>query len=332
MACKLGIPQGLLFYDYYPLWKEFFKELGVEVVLSSKTNKEILDKGVSACVDEACLPVKVFHGHVEDLKDKVDYIFIPKFISIRKREFICPKFLGLPEMIKNSIKDLPPIIDTEINLRKSNYKLMKAIFETGRHFTYNFFKINSAYKKAFKYYTDYKRLITKGVIPMEAIRVYSKCINNVENRNDNSLRIMVSGHPYNIYDEYLSMRLIKKLKKDNINVITPEMIKEDKINYYASKLPKRMFWSFGRKIVGSAFSVMEEQKVDGIIYVSSFGCGLDSILIDLVQRKAKALKVPFTLLTVDEHTGEAGINTRIEAFTDMIKWRVKNENNIPTHG
>ena len=110
------------------------------------------------------------------------------------------------------------------------------------------------------------------------------------------------------------------------------MIDEVITREYTLKLPKRMFWTHGQRIVGSAFSLIEGKKIDGIIYVSAFGCGFDSVLMDLVERKAKKHRVPFTLLTIDEQTGEAGINTRIEAFVDMLEWRNNNEDNISTHG
>lgn len=332
MGKRVGIPQGLLFFDYYPLWKEFFKEVGAEVVLSNKTNKDILDKGVSTCVDEACLPVKVFHGHVCDLKDKVDYLFIPKFMSIYKKEFICPKFLGLPEMVKNSIKDLPPIIDIQIDLRKSKANIIKSIVKAGKYFTPNLLKIASSYGKALKYHEKYENLLNQGIIPMDAIKMYNSSMTNKKRAKNNKPRIMVLGHSYNLYDEHISMNLIKKINSKSINVITPEMIDSNKARKYSAQLPKRMFWSFGNKIIGSAFAIMEETKLDGIIYVSSFGCGIDSVLIDVIERRARKERIPFTLLTLDEHTGEAGVNTRIEAFIDMIKWREKNEDNIPTHG
>ncbi|KPU26833.1 hypothetical protein TR13x_07960 [Caloranaerobacter sp. TR13] len=332
MSCKVGIPQALLYYEYYPLWKEFFTELGAEIVLSSSTNKSILNAGVSSCVDEACLPVKVFHGHVEQLKNKVDYLFIPKFISVCKKEYLCPKLLGLPEMVKNSIDDLPTIIDVEINLIKSNSNLHKSVIEIGNYFTSNNKKIDLAFNKAINRFNEYKKLLANGVIPIEAIKVYNKYINSITTLKNSKYKILVLGHSYNLYDEFLSMKLIEKLQKDNMKVITPDTVSIDKINYYASKLPKRMFWSFGRKIVGAAFYLIEENAVDGIIYISSFGCGLDSVLIDLVYRKAKKFKVPFTLVTLDEHSGEAGVNTRLEAFVDMIIWRDSNENNISTHG
>ena len=73
-----------------------FKGLGFETVISSPTNKEILNKGVSLCVDDACLPVKLFHGHVADLVGRVDVIFIPRLISISPGEFICPEIYRPP--------------------------------------------------------------------------------------------------------------------------------------------------------------------------------------------------------------------------------------------
>ncbi len=71
----------------------------------------------------------------------------------------------------------------------------------------------------------------------------------------------------------------------------------------------------GKKIVGSTFSLIDRKAIDGIIYISAFGCGLDSVLLELVERKAKDNNLPFTLITIDEQTGgEAGVNTRLEAF------------------
>ena len=92
---KVGIPRALLYYNYYPLWKVFFEELGAEVVLSELTNKKILDDGVYCCVDDACLPMKVFHGHAVHLKDRVDYLFVPRLISVEKTVY-------MPEILRPS--------------------------------------------------------------------------------------------------------------------------------------------------------------------------------------------------------------------------------------
>lgn len=314
MNVKIGIPRGMFYYDYHILWEEFFKNLGVEVIISPKTNKDILNHGISTCVDEACLPVKVFHGHVNYLKDKVDYIFIPKIMSIYKREYGCPKHLGLPDMVKHSISDLPEIIAPVVNLKSSKRGLKDAVVYSGKYFTNNKREILKAYEMA---YVKHEEQSLSNILD-----------ENIDFKKYNSRKILLLGHPYNIYDNYINMEVGKKLESNDIKIISTEMIQESIAREYANTLSKRMFWTQGQRIIGVAFNLIENSEIDGIIYISAFGCGLDSVLIELVDRKAREYNTPFTLLTIDEQTGEAGINTRIEAFLDMLKWRDENEDNI----
>src|SRR5690554_5952455 len=101
---KIGIPGSLLYYYYYPFWQTLFEKLGNEVVLSDPTSGDLLNEGVKESVSEICVPMKVYVGQVLNLLEKgVDLIYIPRFVSIRKGITFCPKFLGLPDMIKNSL-------------------------------------------------------------------------------------------------------------------------------------------------------------------------------------------------------------------------------------
>ena len=143
MPVKVGIPRALLYYKYSPLWVNFFQNLGVEVVISPQTNKKILNDAIESCVDEACLPVKLYHGHVLSIKDQVDYLFIPRIMRVSKGRHICPKLGGLPEMIKYSLPDLPPIIDVEIDLPKGLRTL-----QAGRYFSKDYRRILKAYDNA----------------------------------------------------------------------------------------------------------------------------------------------------------------------------------------
>lgn len=331
MAVKIGIPRGLWFYDYYPLWKTFYEYLGAEVILSRPTNKQILDQGVKNTVDEACLPVKIFNGHVIDLRDKVDYIFVPKMMSVYEKEYICPKFCGLPEMVLHSIKGLPPLIDVEINFNKSRKSLTNTVYKFGSYITKDKRKIKRAYYEALKSYRNYKNTIKEGNLPIDGsfVGVNKDEIFHIKTKKT----IAVVGHTYNMYDSYSSMNLLNKLMENQIHIIVPGMISFERINKYAEGLNKKMFWSFGRKLLGVSMYLAKSKNVDGIIYVSSFGCGIDSIIQNLFERKSrKEGEIPFLLLTIDEHTGEVGINTRIEAFLDMIEWRKKHEGNISAHG
>lgn len=305
---KIGIPNGLLYYKYHPFIDTFFSELGEEIIVSPKTNKIILDDGIKYCVDEACLPVKLFHGHVAYLRNKCDLLFIPRIMQLSHREFICPKFCGLPEMVKNTIPDLPEILSGPIygDSKKNLYKWVKA---TGNILKKNTLTINSAFNKA-----------------LDSQKKFKFGINNKEYK----LKVAFVGHPYNICDEFSNMDLVKKLNNMNIGVITDEFVDESIINSQCNKLFKKPFWTFARRSFGFSTYLAEKREIDGIIYISSFACGIDSIVIELI--KDTIGDFPFMVLKIDEQTGEAGLDTRIEAFADMLERRCEIENNFSSYG
>lgn len=302
---KIGIPKGLLYYKYSPFIETFFTELGAEIVTSPDTNKDILDGGVKCCVDDACVPIKIFHGHVVSLKDKCDMIFIPRIMELRKQEFICPKFCGLTEMITNDIQNLPLVLGEPI-YATTKKGLRTWALKTGRSITKNRIKINKALKLAIEAQEKYKTLL---------------------NNEGFQFKVALVGHPYNIHDDFINMNLVKKLNKFGIGVITEEFVDEAQINLSVSKLFKKPFWTFARNSYGFSTYLSENNKVDGIIYISSFSCGIDSVVIELIKDKVKDF--PMLILKIDEHTGEAGFDTRLEAFSDMLERRcTEYENNL----
>ena len=127
------------------------------------------------------------------------------------------------------------------------------------------------------------------------------------------------------------MNIIEKLHSLGVGVLTEEFIDEKFINEENKKLFKRPFWTFARKAYGFTSYVSNEKIVDGIIYISSFACGIDSVATELIKENIK--EIPFMILKIDEQTGEAGLETRIEAFIDMLERRmIINESNISAHG
>jgi len=330
MSKRVGIPKALFYYYYFPLWKTFFEELGAEVVVSGNTTKRTMDEGSKTCVDEACLPIKIFFGHVIELKDKVDYLLIPRFTSVSRGEYICPKFGGLPDMIKNTVDNLPEIIDVDVDLWKKGSNPLVSAFEAGSYFTGERKKIMKAYSKALESFREFRTEVKKGVLPED---ILSKKLRLIKKSEGPRLNIAVIGHGYNVYDSYANMDMVNKLKNKGVNVLTIDMVDSSVIKEKVKTLPKRMFWNYGTRAIGSALHFLDRKDIDGIIYLMSFGCGIDSFVADLIERKVRRKKdLPFIVLTIDEHSGEAGMDTRIEAFIDMIRWRSKSESNISAHG
>ena len=325
---KIGIPRALLYYNYFPMWETFFEKLGHEIVVSSSTQKNIVNQGVASCVDDACFPVKLFHGHVMDLIGKVDMIFIPRLVSISQEEFICPKFIGLPEMIKSSINGLPPIIILDLNLHKSRQGLIKAYINLGKKMGATSREAILAFREAILMQGRYESMLKSGKTPLEIIDSQ-----NEDERINSSRTIAIIGHPYLIFDRHASMNIIDKIRQKGYNVVVPENISDEQVEESVSRLPKKLFWSYGKRLLGSSIFLLENRKIDGMVFISSFACGIDSFMGELIQRfNEREWKIPYTMITLDEHTGEAGFETRLDAFVDMIQWREKDDNYLSAHG
>jgi len=314
MSIKVGIPRALLYYYYYPQWITFFNHLGVETVVSGKTTRGILDKGLKSTVDEACLPVKLAVGHVIDLRDKVDYIFLPRIISTARREYICPKFLGFPDMVRHTIEGLPPLIDFNYNMYGKGSNPRDFFFSIGKLFTRNPVRIMSAYQASKRALEQYRTNMIAGM--------KQKDIDTCPHREPGAITIAVIGHPYNIYDRHISMNMIERLEKNGAKVLTADHLADSVVRSEAEKLPKKLFWTINQRMIGAAYHYFKKEDVHGIIHVASFGCGPDSITGELIEIYARSgSRKPLLNLTIDEHTGEAGLITRLEAFLDMVRWR-----------
>lgn len=324
MPQKIGIPRTLGYYAYYPLWKTFFEELGLEVVLSSPTSKNILDAGVKEAVNDACIPIKIMHGHVLDLKDKVDVIFLPRLVSVRKfgTETFCPKFLGLPDLVRAAIEGLPEIIDIRVDLKKSRWELWRICRELGRRFGASFFRTMLAYGRALLVYRRYQRLLQQQYIPDEAIEILDGRLPDQRDNKPHEFVFAIVGYPYAIYDSFLNINLIRKLRELGVRILTAEMVPSRYLLREAKKLPKNLFWYFSNRAVQAAWYFLHREKVDGIVHVTAFGCGPDAMVDRMIELEAKhSGQFPFLTLTIDEHTGEAGLETRVEAFVDMLRLR-----------
>ncbi len=300
----IGIPKALLYFKYHAFARTFFEALGTRVLVSPDTNKAILDAGASLCVDEACLPVKVFHGHASWLSGRCDRLLVPRFMRMEKGKSICPMFCGLPDMVRGAIPSLPPLIDAPLwSLQQlDNWAIAAAGEFAGRK------AIRTALSDAL---------------------CAQRARGSEFEQDELSRRVALIGHAYNLHDRFVNMDLVRKLSRLGIGVVTEEDVDDADIAREASKLFKEPFWYFARRYYGAAAHLCASRQVDGVLYVSAFSCGVDSVVTELVAHAAG--DVPLMVLKLDEHTGEAGLDTRIEAFADMLERR-SHGNHIPADG
>lgn len=320
MTYKVGIPRALLYYKYFPLWSTFFAELGVDVKVTSSTGKKILNRGLEVAENELCLPIKAFFGHILTDADKVEAIFIPRVVSVDSDGYTCPKLMGLPDMVENLLKDLrvpteAKILSPTVNLKEKN-NWEEAFKQVGNELGFQFLEVKKATQKALKAQKMFHAKLEQGFLPTEVLSNGNKQV-----KKGNDLTIGIVGHSYLLYDEYLSMNLIKKVRERGAFVLTPEMLAPRKYKKGINILPKPLFWNYQKEIFGAVHSFAREGAVDGIIYLPAFPCGPDSVIGVFIENEARKYGVPATPISMDEHAGEAGIETRVEAFIDMIRRR-----------
>ena len=140
--------------------------------------------------------------------------------------------------------------------------------------------------------------------------------------------IAIIGHPYLIYDEHVNHRLLHRLAQAGYKVVTPEMLTTEELESATIKLAGETYWTYDEEVVGAGGYYLDG-GADGVIGIMTFGCGSDSLMMEMVHRQAvRSRATPLMILTLEEHTAEAGVVTRLEAFIDMLQRKKKKETEI----
>ena len=313
-SLRVGIPRSLLYYKYHPMWREFLESVGCEVALSSPTSRHTVRLGTELGENDLCLPLKVFFGHAAALDEEVDALFVPRIVAVEKTRYTCPKFLGLPDLVR-SLDLRAEVLGPTFNLRKGRLVFLREAYRLGRGLGAGRLRTVRAMVRALRAHRDWEHTQRRG-------GHLRRMPSTAAEHDGERLRIGVAGHPYNIYDEHVSLDLIRRLQERGCEVFTSETLTSSEIEAATERVPKGIFWSYENEIVGAIRHWIDHDLVDGIIYVLSFACGPDSFMQVVIEDDVRRHgNVPLLSLVIDEHSGEAGLLTRVEAFLDMLTRR-----------
>ena len=253
---------------------------------------------------EACLPLKCYLGHALDLVDKTDYIFVPRLVCLRTKPRIklgCPKFLGLPDMVKALIPEANLLsVNVDLRIEDEVISYIKMAEKLGCHNS----DTKRAYQMAISALKKHKE---------EQLKKHSVAPNN------NKVKIGLLSHAYLLSDNYLNIDLAKKIADLQCQPISCHDLPTEGM-YQERDRMKTVTWYFEEEILHAAKYFLHSNDVSGIIYLISFGCGAGSITSEIVEFEIrKNSSVPILRIIIDEHTGEAGFMTRLESFVDMIR-------------
>lgn len=299
---KIGIPRALLYYRFDTLWKTFFQELGFETVLSPVTDKTILDEGSRYSIDENCLSSKLFFGHIAVLEGKCDAVFVPRIANYGKKGVLCTRFEALYDTAVNTFRDKNlKFITCDVDVQQK--KTEEAAFTSlGIQLGASPAKALSAYRTA----------------KAAALEAQEKKISYQERQvQKDGIKILVVGHSYNLHDEYIGRPIIKNLYNLNAIPLLADAVDLDKAGEEYTAICKDVPWMVNRELVGAIHQYRD--KIDGLILLTAFPCGPDSMLNEMIIRRVKG--IPILNLLLDSQDGNAGIETRLESFVDIIRFR-----------
>lgn len=317
----IGIPRAMSYYNYFPFWYGFFNALGIEIKLSDPTTKKTITDGAGLVVTETCLPIKVYVGHVLNLIEKgIKNIFVPSIQSIAPKIYNCSKIRGLPDLIRNVVKGDFNIIEATLDKSEKNNDLDDFLLEIAKQFDIkDENKIKEARQSGFVVQNNFYVMLQNGVDYEVALSNAKKGTVTIPPKKQmKPINIALIGHGYNIYDRRVCMDIAKKLEKMDIGVYSAYELTQEQLKGGMDSLNTHLYWANQYEMTGCAGHYLQSEKIDGIITLTAFGCGPDSLMIEDIRRKAKQFSKPILNLTIDEHTGEAGFITRIEAFCDML--------------
>jgi predicted CoA-substrate-specific enzyme activase len=318
----VGIPRVLFFHELYPLWKAFFTELGFQVVLSDPTNRHIIRQGVENIVEEPCLPIKMSHGHLLNLLEKnPDIIFLPVQCTMEKisddfaKSWNCPLTQSLPFILLSSMKikeALSPPSGKEI-------KLLKPVIhpDRGRDWTRKILR-KTARETGISSRSLIDKAIQAGFDAFDRFNQWQQQRGReiLEQLKPGDKAIVIIGRAYNTYDEALTLNLSEKLRDLNILAIPLDFLPLQSVAGELHKAHPNMYWKAGQKILCAGRIIARDPRLFGL-YVTNFACGPDSYMLKFFQNETEGK--PFLTIEIDEHSADAGIITRCEAFIDTIR-------------
>ncbi len=318
----VGIPRALLFYRFGVLWTTFFEGIGRTVVVSEPTDKAIADEGEHLSVDECCLASKVFVGAVASLVGRCDAVFVPSYPTGDHRAGFCTKFQSVTDVVKGTFRDQHlRVISCEVRNARKVKEVRRPFEEMAARMGVSPRDARRAFKSAWEAQEAHdKALADAQVRTMRALDERRRAAARPDGAaGQPPLGILVVAHPYITHDAYLSGAVVDGLEAMGAQVIYADAVDHDKAYKKSFEFSDTMPWLVNRELIGAI--LMLEDHIDGIVLISAFPCGPDSMTDDAIMRCIQG--TPILNLMIDAQSGTAGVETRVESFVDILRFQQK---------
>ncbi|MDR0689997.1 MAG: acyl-CoA dehydratase activase, partial [Spirochaetaceae bacterium] len=299
----VGIPRAFSVHTLYPLYSWFFHELGIRTFLST----EVAHEGVARAESTYCFPAEIAHGAVQDCLDKgADYVFLPHFRDMPSYEEevhanFCPITQSLPYYIEKAFPDVDKsrFLPLVVSFKFGEAKALELFMEMTRRLGIGEGETRAAFAAALDKQKAYFAAVKQ--LGLEALEDARKADRPV---------IAVLGRPYNAFTPEANMGIPRKFTTRGYSIVPFDILP-----FEEQKIFPNMYWYYGQQDVKSANLLKDEENIY-VTYITNFSCAPDSFILHYL--KWIMGQKPFLVLELDSHSADAGVDTRVEAFLDII--------------
>ncbi len=312
---EIGFPRALFNFERLPFFATLLQELGFRVVLSEPTNKRLVNAGCEAIAAETCFPVKVAHGHVLDLlKRGVKKLFVPYIIDLPpdhpqlEKGKICPYVQSIPSALQASFdlaaygaELLAPVFHfgTGGRVLEDEKKELAKILGVSRR------ELKRAWEAAEEAQKDFERwLKRRGKEVLSSLKT-------------GEIALVIVGRPYNSCDPGANLAIHNKIRSLGVLGIPVDMLPLAEVKDLDGL--EGMYWRYGQRFLLAAHFIREHEALYPI-FLTNFSCGPDSFIVHFFEELLGGK--PYLELEIDEHSADAGVVTRIEAFLDSVRGKI----------
>jgi predicted CoA-substrate-specific enzyme activase len=303
----VGMNRSFQVNSYFPLFNRFFAELGFRLVLPDHVDPE----GVDHRGAPFCYPVELAHGYFADLLARnPDFLFVPHLMGMpggddSSNACTCPLVQGEPFYLRTAFQiDEKRMLAPTLDFSRDIPDNLPAFENIARSLKLPPSRAREALKAAIAeqeaFFSDLKQMGEEAIAELE--------------KNPNKIGVVLFGRSYNSFVQVANKGIPAKFAARGIRIIPVDMVP-----YQNEPLApdSNMFWASGQMILRGARYVERHPQLFGT-YITNFSCGPDSFLLtyfrDIMGRK------PSLTLELDSHTADAGVETRIEAFLDIVRY------------
>jgi predicted nucleotide-binding protein (sugar kinase/HSP70/actin superfamily) len=290
-AARIGVPRSILHYEFGGATERFLRRLGVDVVLSPPTNREIFRAGKRVVIDELCFPIKIFVGHVAHLAAlNVDRIVVPVVVGhVNDRVFPChPRSRSADIVRALGVCDETRLLSPAFRF-DADGPCAEGFHELARSLGFSEEESHRALPK----------LQTRDSGP------------GVRSAPHPGPTVGIVGRPYVVKDAWANNHVAQRLESLGCRVLTEDDVQP--IGY--SPEGTGLHFALAARTLTLARRWDRAPEVDGIVFLLPFNCGPDG---DIARHLQRTVDTPILTLVLDELQSSAGMVTRLEAFVDLL--------------